>query len=386
MKEASDHRPQVLIAPNALKNSLHALPAAEAIRRGMVRSGFGADCHIHPMADGGDGTVQVLTRCLGGVFRAAEVYDPLGRPVVARFGWVRDQHLAILEMAEASGLRLLDKEELNPMEATSYGTGQLIQAAIKEGAKEIWLGVGGSATVDGGLGALAALGIPVLDREGNAVPGGGHGLQAVERIDLPEQHPLQGITLRILSDVEFPLLGLKGAARMFGPQKGASVPMVKALEHGLQHLTHILKQQGLPDMGHMPRGGAAGGITATFHTLLGAKLESGAAFVMERVGLMDKLPQMDWVITAEGSLDGQSVGGKAPVLLAEEARKHDIPLIALVGQVVDRDEVSKYFDMVFPINPRWESRQFALQHAEEHLCWAAEQVGRLLQRSANGRK
>ena len=372
------HRPQILIAPNALKHSVRALDAAEAIRRGMTRSRLKADYHLSPLADGGDGTSQVLTRCLGGTFRATRVLDPLGREVTAHYGWINDRQIAILEMAEASGIQLLSTDERNPMEASSFGTGQLIKAAIAEGAKEIWLGIGGSATVDGGLGAMAALGVRTLDAEGNPITAGGQGMQTLHRWVMPEEHPFKAVKVRVLCDVNFPLLGPKGAARMFGPQKGASRPMVKALDHGLKHLSQLIEKETGQAVGSIDHGGAAGGIGVVLSALLGAELHSGSQFIIEQLGLPEKLKHMDFVITAEGRLDSQSLGGKAPAMLARQAKAAGAKVIALAGQIQDRPEVDKLFDAVYPVNPEWKSTHHALEMGEEHLTWAAEQVGRLL--------
>lgn len=370
---------QIMIAPNAMKHSLPATLAADAIKRGLVKSGIPATFHCYPLADGGNGTLSVLNEHLGGQYKSVSVMDPLGRTITARYGWFAPRKLAIVELAEASGLHLLKPEEYNPLQTNTYGTGMLIKEAIAAGAEEVWIGVGGSATVDGGLGALEALDIVPLNQEGNSVERGGQGAGQVRSFQFPERNDLPQVKLKILCDVACPLLGLQGAARLFGPQKGATPPMVKVLDRGLRCAADVVRRQCNVHIHNLPKGGAAGGFSAFFHGLLGAELVNGADFILDQLGVSDQLERMDIVITAEGSLDAQSLGGKAPAILATQAKKYGVPTVAMVGRVLDREKVSSVFPMIFPINPEWQTSTYALKNAESHMVWAAQQVGNLMQ-------
>ncbi len=328
----------ILIAPNAFKNSLTAESSAIAIRTGLEQSRLDCTCECFPIGDGGDGTAELLTRKLGGEQIFIPVSDPLGRPVTASFGLARStaiiEPMAIIEMASASGLRLLESGELNPLMTSSTGTGQAMLAALQSGARQIFLAVGGSATVDGGVGILQALGFRFLDSAGQALPPTPDQLIHLVTIDRDNVHPLLKQTrLTILCDVDNPLLGKNGAAAIFGPQKGASPEMVEQLEAGLTRFSEVVLATTGKDMGAIPHGGAAGGTTAGCWALLDAELVNGADYFLQLTGFSDSLQKAALVITGEGSLDAQTLQGKGPFAVARLARNHKIPVIGLAGRI-----------------------------------------------------
>jgi glycerate kinase len=286
-----------------------------------------------PIADGGDGTCAVLVAALAGSLRSVEVRDPLGRPVRAEWGSLAGER-AVIDVASASGLVRLNALERDPLRASSYGTGELLRAALDAGAREILLGVGGSATVDGGLGVLAALGCELLDASGAPVEQNGSGLARLARIERARAHPALDVArIEIACDVENPLLGPSGAAAVFAPQKGASSEQVELLERGLTHLAAVIEETTGRDVRTLRFGGAAGGIAAGLHGVLGATLCSGSDRVLERIGFAQALDGAELVITAEGRLDRQSFWHKGPLAVARRAHARGIPTWLLAGSV-----------------------------------------------------
>jgi glycerate kinase len=325
----------VLCAPNAFKGTLTAAEAAEAMSDGVRDAGL--EPIAMPVADGGDGTLDVLLRSAGDRARITThtVTGPLGGPVQAQLGWL-DDTLAVVEMAEAAGLRLLDTQRLDPLHATSRGAGELIVAALDQRARRVIVGVGGSASTDGGAGALQALGVHLLDARGGEITTGGEGLAQLHRIDMTDLHPALSVArIEVAVDVRNPLSGPDGAAFVFAPQKGASETEVALLDAALTGFARIAEQQasaaGLADR---PGTGAAGG-AAFGLALIGATLSPGAALVCDLIGFNAALSDAHLVLTGEGRLDAQTAFGKAPSEVAARARHAQVPCCAIAGRVID---------------------------------------------------
>ena len=373
---------KVCIAPDSFKESLSAAEVAEAIRRGVLKVAPGAQTVIVPMADGGEGTVRALVDATGGEFVRETVTGPLGGKVQADYGLLGEGETAVIEMAAASGLPLLPPDERNPMLTTTFGTGELIRSALDRGVKHIIVGIGGSATVDGGAGMAQALGAKLLDEKGEEIGFGGGELRRLERIDLSGLAPrVASVEVEVACDVTNPLTGPEGAARIYGPQKGATPEMVEALERNLAHLAHVIANDLGKDVGDLPGAGAAGGLGAGLVAFLGAKLRPGVEIVIEASGLRKKMKGCDLVITGEGRLDEQSAFGKTIDGVAGVAKGLGIPVVAIAGSLGKGCEkvlgrgVSAYFSTV----PGPGSLQEALTEAAEFLERTAEQVMRLAQ-------
>lgn len=327
---------KILIAPNAFKGSLPAQSVARSMAAGIRRVLPSAEIIELPIADGGDGTLELIIGAAGGQYVEVGVLDPFAKPIVARFGILPDNQTAIIEMATASGLRLVLRDQLNPMQATTYGTGQLIRAALDHGCSRIIIGVGGSATVDGGIGMAQALGVHLLDMSGQPVGYGGHGLGQIDRIDLSSLDPrIHDTEIIVASDVENPLIGPEGAAAVFGPQKGATPDMVKLLDSYLTRYGEIIRRDVGANVLSQPSMGAAGGITAALVVFLGARIESGADVILDLMDVNRHLEGADLVFTGEGRLDSQTIYGKGPIAIAARARQQGIPVIALAGCLSD---------------------------------------------------
>jgi glycerate kinase len=323
----------VVCAPNAFKGTLSARAAAAAMARGVRDAG--AVAVEMPVADGGDGTLDVLLAARGSGARVTRhrVTGPAGGSVMARIGWLADNE-AVIELAEASGLRRLQRDSLDALHATSRGTGELIRVAVDAGASSIVVGVGGSACTDGGAGLLQALGARLTDTSGAEIGSGGAGLADLAAVDLSQaRHVLAGCTIQVACDIRGPLLGPNGAAQMFAPQKGASPEDVQRLEQGLARFVSLAAASG-GDLPALPGAGAAGGCGFGL-ALLGARLVSGASLVCDLVGLDAALGCADAVITGEGRLDAQTAEGKAPAEVATRAGRLGIPCLAIAGTVLD---------------------------------------------------
>lgn len=327
---------RIVVAPDSFKGSLSADRAAAAVAAGILRALPGAEPVLRPVADGGEGTVAAALRA-GWSPRTAEVTGPDGRPVDAVLA-LRGA-TAVLELATAAGLGLLDRPA--PMTATTRGVGELVRHALDAGAERIVLGIGGSATTDGGAGMLQALGLRLLDAHGADVPPGGGGLAALDRIDPSGLDPrLARIEFVVASDVDNPLTGTTGAASVFGPQKGAAPGQVAVLDAALGRYAAVLARDLGADVAAVPGAGGAGG-TAAGALALGASLVSGAGLVCDLVGLSDALAGASLVVTGEGSLDAQTLRGKAPAEVARRAREARVPCLALAGRVaLDADELA----------------------------------------------
>ncbi|MDA0194797.1 MAG: glycerate kinase [Bacteroidetes bacterium] len=367
-----------LIAPNSFKNSLPAWEVADAIEKGILSVKPLATILKRPIADGGDFTMEVLVKALNGDKKSFHAEDPLGRPIMADIGFIKRGSIAIIEMASASGLRLLAPNEYDPMKASSFGTGQLIKYAIDSGAKEIVLTIGGSATVDGGIGLLSSLGFGFISDSGNAVAPNGSGLSEIVSIETYEvDDSIKQCKFTVLCDVENTLLGDFGAAAVFGPQKGADPQMVIHLDDGLKRLNKATIAHLGIDMSRLKGGGAAGGVGATMSAFLNAHLVSGAEYVIETLSIENEIGNMDYVITAEGRIDEQTQDGKAPAVIAKLAAKYDVPTIALSGQVAPNLK-TELFRAIFPIINEPTSLEKAFETTEENLQRTASQIANLL--------
>lgn len=343
---------RILIAPNAFKNSLTADAAAAAIQRGLSRSRLIAAAECFPVGDGGDGTGDLLIDRLHGRRIPAEARDPNGRKRSTYFGLTQPR-TAIIEMANASGLRLLNPTELDPVHASSAGTGDLIRAALDHHARRIIIGMGGSATVDGGTGILRALGARFLNSHGQPLDDLPAQLPELDSIDLSDLDPrLTTIELIVLCDVTNPLIGAEGAASVYGPQKGASPAAVRQLEAGLQRLAQVITLLTGKDVATLPRTGTAGGAAAGLYGLLQANIVSGIDYFLEITDFNTALERSTYVITGEGSIDEQTLHGKAPFGVATHGKAHGLPVIALTGQLPANPTALKtFFNEIICINP-----------------------------------
>ena len=325
---------KIVAAPNAFKDSLTATEAAAAMAEGIAVVLPEAEVVQVPVADGGDGLVDVAVDALQGERRTLKVTGPRDTEVEADYCYVKSMNLVTVEMALASGLALLPDELRDPTLTTTFGTGQLIKTGLDLGVKRINVGIGGSATNDGGIGMAQALGARFLDKQGRELPGIGISLAAIAEIDLSGLDPrIKETTFEAVCDVENPLCGKNGAAVVYGPQKGASPEQVKALDHGLRNLAELIKKQMGVDVVDMPGAGAAGGLGAGLHAFLGAKLCKGIDLIFSLVGLEEKIIGADLVITGEGQIDFQTVFGKAPGGVGSVARKQGVPCFAIAGAV-----------------------------------------------------
>ena len=371
----------ILIAPNAFKNSLTATAAAAAIREGLRQSKLDCSCECFPVGDGGDGTGELIMNRCQGVRYEAEVTDPLARPIRASFGIINNGEIGLIEMADASGLRLLQQGELNPLRATSYGTGQLIKAALDQGIRKIILGMGGSATVDGGCGILMALGVRFLDAGGKELTGLPETLVHLQAIDVSNlDERILACELTILCDVDNSLLGEKGAAAVFGPQKGASESDVQKLEAALMNFRRVALNLTGSDMAAIKYGGTAGGAAAGLHVLLNAKLVNGIDYFLELTGFQQELNKAELVLTGEGSVDEQTLQGKGPFGVAAKAKEKGIPVIGLAGKVPlqSPQAMQDYFTALFPSGNGPLDLPNALLMTELNLTRTAKEVGNLI--------
>ena len=378
---------KVTIAIDSLKGSLTSLEAGQAAAEGIRRVYEDADICIRPLADGGEGTVEALVRGMGGELKRITVTGPLGKPVVCEYGIIKESGTAVIEMAGAAGITMVDEEERNPLYTTTYGVGEVIRDAVRSGCRRFVVGIGGSATNDGGIGMLQALGYGILDKEGRQVPYGARGLTEIASVTddnvLPE---LSGCTFRIACDVTNPLCGEQGCSAVFGPQKGADPEMIRQMDGWLEHFA-ALSQEKYPAADPLrPGTGAAGGLGFAFLGFTKAVLESGVKIVLDETKLEDYVRDADLVISGEGRLDGQTVMGKAPIGVAKTAKKYGKPVIGFSG-CVTKDAVAcnrEGIDAFFPILRGVVTLDEAMktENAGANLADTAEQVFRLIRAMA----
>ncbi|MCA0760540.1 glycerate kinase [Vibrio vulnificus] len=368
---------KIIIAPDSYKESLTAMDVAIAIEKGFKQVLPDAHYVKLPMADGGEGTVQSMVDATGGIIIEHTVTGPLGQRVDGFFGLLGEGKTAVIEMAAASGLHLVSPELRNPLITTTLGTGELIKAALDHGVKHIIVGIGGSATNDGGIGMAQALGIKLLDAHGNALGHGGGELAKLATIDCSQLDPrLAQVRLEVACDVDNPLCGTKGASAVFGPQKGATPEMVTILDENLAHYASIIKQQLGVDVRDMAGAGAAGGMGAALLGLLNAELRPGIEIVMDAVRLDEIVADADLVITGEGRIDSQTIHGKTPIGVARTAKKHGLPVIGIAGCLsADCGVVHEHgLDAVFAVVNRSVDLPTALAEAAENVELTARNV------------
>lgn len=365
----------IVIAIDSFKGSLTSLQAGEAAARGIARVSPNATCDVRPLADGGEGTTDALVTGLGGTWRPITVTGPLGSPACARYGLLPNG-TAVMEMAQAAGITLVPCDQRDPTRTTTYGVGEMILDALQAGAHKFIIGIGGSATNDGGAGMLQALGWHLLDQEGNELPRGGGALTRLARIVPPDTNAFASVEFRIACDVTNPLCGPQGASAVFGPQKGATPAMVAALDTALAHFATVSGGDA-----QAAGSGAAGGLGFAFKTFLHAQLVRGVDLILDETALEPRIRQADLVITGEGRLDGQTVMGKAPIGVAHMAKKHGKTVLAFSGCVgPDVHKVNEAgIDAFFPILRQITTldQALAVNAAAENLTDTVEQALRL---------
>ena len=334
---------EIIIAPDKFKGSMTATEAAQAIARGLNSNFPDTRLKLFPLSDGGEGLVEAIAGAAGGSILTKTVSNPLEGKTEASWALINNGRCAVIEMSAASGLSLLPPESRNPGVTSTYGTGELIRAALEEGCSEIIIGIGGSATNDGGAGMAYALGAKLLDKDGRQLEPGGLELLKLERIDISSlDSRIANISIKVACDVDNPLTGPHGASYVYGPQKGAGPEMVRQLDRALAHYAEILKGATGTDVEMIPGAGAAGGLGAGLIAFLGAELHSGIDLVLDTLNIDQHLDKADLLITGEGHLDKQSLRGKAPVGIARRAKKYGLPVLALAGAVeIDSEDMHK---------------------------------------------
>lgn len=373
-----------VLAPDSFKESMSAWEACEAIERGLKFSFPDAEYIKVPMADGGEGTVQSLVDATGGRIEHCEVTGPLGDKVKAFYGILGDGHTAVIEMAAASGLALVPNKERNPLFTTTRGTGELIKHALQTGVRSIIMGLGGSATNDGGAGMAQALGYRFLREDGSEIGPGGGSLSELSSIDTSQIDPrIKELQVVAACDVDNPLTGERGASAIFGPQKGATPNMVALLDANLEHLAHVIEQDLNKDVKDIAGAGAAGGLGAGVLAFLNAELKRGVDIVVDATGLKERVHGADYVITGEGKMDSQTVFGKTPIGVANAAKGEGIPVIGLAGSLGTGVEAvhDHGIDMLFSIVPGVCTLEEALLNAAANLERTARNIGVLIKQS-----
>lgn len=373
---------KAVIAIDSLKGSLSSIEAGQAIAEGIKKADAKADVVIRPLADGGEGTVEALVCGMNGTLQPVKVTGPLGDPVVCEYGIIDETKTAVIEMSGAAGITLVPDVKRNPLYTTTYGVGEVIRDAIEKGCRRFIVGIGGSATNDGGIGMLQALGYGFLNKDGEQVPFGAIGLRELETIAdtyvLPE---LAECEFKIACDVTNPLCGENGCSAVYGPQKGADPSMIMEMDKWLRYYAALAREKFPKANLNEPGTGAAGGLGFAFLTFTNAVLESGIKIVLEETKLESFVKDADVVVTGEGRLDFQTAMGKAPVGVAGLAKKFDIPVLAFAGSVTkDATECNKNgIDAFFPILRGISTLEEAMkpENAKQNLTDTAEQAFRL---------
>lgn len=373
---------KVVVAIDSLKGSLSSLEAGNAIKQGIKRVYQDAKIIVKPLADGGEGTVEALVSGMNGKIETVVATGPLGDKIESSYGIILEKRLAIMEMASIAGITLLSLKQRNPLYTTTYGLGEMIKDAISKGCNNFIIGIGGSATNDGGIGMLQALGFDLLDKDGNQVPLGARGLKDLVKIDdknvLPE---LKKCQFKIACDVTNVLCGENGCSVVFGPQKGATSQMIKDMDQWLYNFANLAKKKYPHSDALVPGTGAAGGLGFAFLTFVKATLESGIDIILETIDLKSDLKDADVVVTGEGCLDRQSAMGKAPVGVAKMAKLYNKPVIAFAGSVTkeaklcNQEGIDAYFPIIRNITTLQEA--MAKENAKNNLTDTVEQVFRL---------
>jgi glycerate kinase len=372
---------KILIAPNAFKGSLKASEAANIIRDGIISSGFSGECILHPVADGGDGSLEVWSAQSEGEIVPVQTVNATGEPLKSQFGFSPKTREAFVELAAASGMAGLSGKKLDPWRASTKGTGIIIEKARESGAETVYLAVGGSATVDLGLGALKEMGLKLLDKKGNELNGNPSEAVNTTFLHTDELHSkYSSIRFVVLCDVFNKLMGENGAVRVFGPQKGLEDSDIDDFENFFEHMSNLIKNKTNVEISSSPHGGAAGGIAASFYGLLNAKLSPGASTLMEMTGFSEKIKRSDVVITGEGSLDSQTENGKAPFEVARQARKLKKFVVNISGSVPETPKAHLYdfYDVILSTSPGAVPLDSLIKNSEKHLFRTARQVGKFL--------
>lgn len=375
---------RVLIAPDKFKGSLTATEAARCIERALLAYSPMLETDCKPVADGGEGTVNVLTAATNGQLRTVTVNDPLCRPVLATYGISGDEKTAFVEMAQASGLALLKPHERNPLLTTTFGTGELIRDALKQGVEEVLLCIGGSATTDAGMGMAAALGYEFLDKNNQRLRPVGQSMYYVDRIRRASLTvDLRRVRFRVACDVENPLFGTNGAAYIYGPQKGADQKMVVELDKGLRVIANVLSRDFGIEEAEKPGSGAAGGLGFGARVFLKASFQNGFDLVAETLGMAENIKNYDLIITGEGSLDEQTLEGKVIAGITRLAQMHQVPVVAFCGrlalsqtqvQALGLAQATAITPAGMPLNEAMSQAQPLLEKAVHE--WASQQLGR----------
>ncbi len=379
---------KIVIAPDSFKGCLNALNVAHAMRRGVQRVFPDSLIEMIPMADGGEGTVDAILCAVPGEKIEINVTDPLGRSIMATYALIDEGETAIIEMAAASGLTLLSKQERNPSVTSTQGTGLLIKNALDRGVKKILLGIGGSATNDGGAGLAVALGVRLLDSMGNVLPQGGAALADLVNIDMSGLDPrLAKVRIEVACDVENPLCGPEGASVVYGPQKGANTKDIQLMDKALQRLGEVLSEIAGTNLLELAGGGAAGGLGAGVVGFLGAQLRPGSQMVLEVANADEKIKQADLVLTGEGRTDVQTAYGKVPVGVSALAQKYAVPVLVISGSVEGAPDFLAYTGIAtcFSVAEGPTTLEEALLKAEQQLeraVWRILTVWKLGEESA----
>jgi glycerate kinase len=371
---------KIVVATDSFKGCMRSDEAGSIIADALRESLSNAEIKVIPMADGGEGTTDAVVLATGGEIRKVAVSGPLGEPVTAHYGLLPGGDTAVMDMASASGMELIERDRLDPMKATTYGTGELMRAAMDAGVRDIILGIGGSVTVDGGTGMAQALGFRLLDASGSECGRGGEALQTIAKIESDTVLPvLRASRIRVACDVTNPLLGDRGAARVFGPQKGARPEMVELLEEGLAVLASVWQRQGFLDGVESPGDGAAGGLGAGLRAFCNAEISSGASLVADITGFDDEIRDADVLVTGEGRTDQQTAGGKLCAVLASKAKEAGAKTILISGALQGNLEgLRGLFDELIAADQNVNSLEEAIEKGRENLFKTALNVGRIL--------
>lgn len=372
---------KIVIAPDSYKGSLTAKEVAEAIERGINRLKSNIFIDKIPMADGGEGTVQSLVDATGGTIVYTKVFDPLMREIESFYGILGDKKTAVIEMSSASGLPLLSQEERNPLITTTFGTGQLLLHALDNGCRNFIIGIGGSATNDGGIGMLKALGVEFLDKNNKDIGNGGEALGKLCFIDVSKlDSRIKDISITVACDVDNPLYGPKGASIVFGPQKGATEDMVRILDNNLKHYADIIEKHLSISIGNVAGSGAAGGLGGGLMAFFNAKLKKGIDIVIEATKLEAQIKTADLIITGEGTIDYQTKFGKTPYGVAKIAKKYNIPVIAIAGSLGEgaNDLYKEGFSSIFSISNKPMTLEDSIKNGVSLLEDTAERILRAI--------
>ena len=372
---------KILIAPDSFKESLTSIEVADYLREGFKKADKNFEITKLPLADGGEGTVKSLVAATNGEIKKKEVTDPLGNKIEAFYGILGDEKTGVIEMAAASGLPLVPKDKRNPAQTTTYGTGELIKAALDQGCTKLIIGIGGSATNDCGVGMAQALGGKFLDEEGKQIGYGGRYLKDIEKIDLSQlDSRIAETEIEVACDVDNPLYGKNGAAYIYAPQKGASKKQVKKLDKGLRHIAKIIKNDLGKEVNKIPGAGAAGGLGAGLSAFLDAELRPGIEIVMEASKIEEKMKDVDLVVTGEGKIDGQTCSGKTPVGVAKIAKKRNITVIAVGGTIGDdAEKVYEHgIDFLYSVIDKPMTLKEAIDNADKLLIKTGYNLGKLI--------